>query len=57
MVTNDEATVKVSKWLLNEIDLFVSKNIKNRSEFPSKKNFVDRALISYLENMGVKVKK
>ncbi|MFA5484867.1 MAG: hypothetical protein WC260_01280 [Candidatus Pacearchaeota archaeon] len=57
MVTNDEATVKVSKWLLNEIDLFVSKNKKNRSEFPSKKNFVDRALISYLENMGVKVKK
>lgn len=57
MVTNDEATVKVSKWLLNEIELFVSKSKKNRSEFPSKRNFVDRALISYLEYMGVKIKR
>ncbi|MDD2445053.1 MAG: hypothetical protein PHX15_01420 [Candidatus Nanoarchaeia archaeon] len=57
MVTNDEATVKVSKWLLNEIELFVNKNKKNRSDFPSKRNFVDRALIFYFENMGVKIKK
>lgn len=57
MVTNDEATVKVSKWLLNEIELFVNKNKKNRSDFPSKRNFVDRALIFYFENMGIKIKK
>jgi hypothetical protein len=53
MVTNRETTVKVSKWLVEEIDKFVNKNMKNASDFPSKRNFVDRAVIMMLEERGV----
>jgi hypothetical protein len=53
MATNRETTVKVSKWLVEEIDKFVNKNMKNASDFPSKRNFVDRAVIMMLEERGV----
>jgi hypothetical protein len=53
MVTNKETTVKVSKWLVDEIDRFINKSMKNASDFPSKRNFVDRAVISLLEERGV----
>ena len=53
MVTNKETTVKVSRWLVEEIDKFVNKNMKNASDFPSKRNFVDRAVIMMLEERGV----
>ena len=56
MVTNPEATVKVSKWLLNEIEKYVDKNKKNKSDFPSKRNFVDRAVMRLLEENGVNLK-
>ena len=49
MVTNPETTVKISKWLLEEIEKFVDKNKKNKSDFPTKRNFVDRAVIKLLE--------
>ena len=55
MVTNPETTVKISKWLLEEIDKFVDKNKKNKSIFPTKRNFVDRAVIKLLEDKGVKL--
>lgn len=57
MVTNREATVKISKWLLEEIDDYVSDSKKNMSDFPSKRNFVDRAVISLLEKRGVTINK
>ena len=57
MVTNREATVKISKWLLEEIDAYVLNSKKNMSDFPSKRNFVDRAVISFLEKRGVKINK
>ena len=57
MVTNKDATVKISKWLLDEIEEFVLTNKKNMSEFPSKRNFVDRAVISFLEEKGFKLNK
>tara|TARA_Y100000310_G_C20101745_1_gene543036 strand:- start:222 stop:398 length:177 start_codon:yes stop_codon:yes gene_type:complete len=53
MVTNKETTVKISRWLVEEIDKFVSKNMRNKSDFPSKRNFVDRAVIRMLEERGV----
>lgn len=55
MVTNKETTVKMSKWLIDEIDKFINKNMKNASDFPSKRNFVDRAVIKLLEEQGVKL--
>ncbi|MFA5174302.1 MAG: hypothetical protein WC438_03925 [Candidatus Pacearchaeota archaeon] len=55
MVTNQETTVKMSKWLVDEIDKFINKNMKNASDFPSKRNFVDRAVIKLLEETGVKL--
>lgn len=53
MVTNKETTVKVSKWLVDEIDKFINKSMKNASDFPSKRNFVDRAVIGLLEERGI----
>jgi hypothetical protein len=54
MVTNEETTVKVSKWLIRAVDSYVEKNVQNKTEFPSKRNFVDKAIISLLEKKGVK---
>ena len=56
MVTNKETTVKISKWLLEEVDKFINQNMKNASDFPSKRNFVDRAIIKLLEEQGVDLK-
>ena len=53
MVT--ETTVKISKWVLDEIDGYVNKTKKNKTEFPSKRNFVDRAVINFLELKGIKL--
>ena len=53
MVTNKETTVKISKWLLDEVDKFINKNMKNASDFPSKRNFVDRGIIKLLDESGV----
>ncbi|MFA7708265.1 MAG: hypothetical protein WCX73_04915 [Candidatus Pacearchaeota archaeon] len=55
MVTNQETTVKISKWLLEEVEKLINKNMKNASEFPSKRNFIDRAIIRLLEEQGVKL--
>ena len=55
MATNDETTVKISRWLVSEIEKYVSMNKKNMSDFPSKRNFVDRAVIKLLEERGVKL--
>ncbi|MBT4166266.1 hypothetical protein HOE04_04480 [archaeon] len=57
MVTSSETTVKVSKWLIQSIDNHINKNNKNKSEFPSKRNFVDRAIIKLLEERGVDLDK
>ncbi len=55
MVTNQETTVKISKWILEEVDNYVDKTKKNKSNFPSKRNFVDRAVMSYLEKNGIQL--
>lgn len=53
MVTTQETTVKISKWLIDEIERFINKSMKNKSDFPSKRNFIDRAVIRLLEEQGV----
>jgi len=53
MATSDETTVKASKWLIDSIDKYINKNNKNKSDFPSKRNFVDRAIMKLLEEQGV----
>lgn len=53
MVTNPEITVKMSKGLVNEVENFINKNLKNKANFPSKRNFLDRAVIKLLEENGV----
>jgi len=55
MVTNPETTVKVSKWLIDSIEKFIGSSKKNMSDFPSKRNFIDRAVIKLLEEQGVKL--
>ena len=55
MVTNPETTTKISKWLLEETQKFINKNKKNKSDFPSNRNFIDRAVIEFLEERGVKL--
>ena len=57
MVTNKETTVKASRWLVEEIDKFINQNMKNASDFPSKRNFVDRAVMMLLEEQGVNLEK
>lgn len=52
-MVSDETTVKVSKWLVAKINEFINKNQKNKTEFPSKRNFVDRAVMSFLEEKEV----
>jgi len=53
MVTNPEKVIKISKWLMEEIEKFINKNKKNKSNFPSKRNFVDRAVMKLLEENGI----
>ena len=53
MVTSDETTVKISKWLIDEVDKYINKNNRNQSDFPSKRNFVDRAVMLLLEQRGI----
>jgi hypothetical protein len=55
-MVNEESTVKVSRWLLDEIDQYVNRSKKNKTDFPSKRNFVDRAVLNFLELKGVKIK-
>ena len=57
MALNKETTVKMSKWLADEIQIFLNQAKKNKSEFPSKKNFVDIAVIKFLEDKCVKLNK
>ena len=52
-MVSDETTVKVSRWLIEAVDRHINKSNKNKTEFPSKRNFVDRAVILLLEQRGV----
>ena len=50
---NDTA-VRISRWLDEAIENYVSTK-KAKIEFPSKRNFVDTAVMQFLEKKGVKI--
>ncbi len=52
-IRNDTA-IRVSKWLNNEVENYISDR-KNKVEFPSKRNFVDTAVMQLLEKRGIKL--
>ena len=48
-----DTAVRISRWLDEAIESYVS-NKKTKVEFPSKRNFVDTAVMQLLEKKGVK---
>jgi hypothetical protein len=52
---NDTA-VRISKWLDQEVENFIA-NRRVRIDFPSKRNFVDLAVMRLLEERGVNLDK
>jgi hypothetical protein len=54
-VRNDTA-VRISKWLNEEVENYISEK-KTKVEFPSKRNFVDKAVMQFLEEKGVMLNK
>ena len=51
---NDTA-VRISKWLDKAVEGYISDR-KMKVKFPSKRNFVDTAVMQLLEKSGVKLK-
>ena len=50
-VRNDTA-VRISKWLDEAVENYISDR-KIKVDFPSKRNFVDKAVLQFLEEKGV----
>ncbi len=51
-----DTAVRVSRWLDDAVESFISDR-KKKVEFPSKRNFVDTAVMQLLEERGVKLDK
>jgi len=47
-----DTVIRISRWLDEEIEDYISSK-KSRVEFPSKRNFVDTAVMQLLEKKGV----
>lgn len=57
MVTKrNDTAVRISKWLNEEVENYISEK-KTKVEFPSKRNFVDKAVMQFLEEKGVMLNK
>ena len=54
MSERNDTAIRVSKWLDAEIEGYISDR-KVRVEFPSKRNFVDKAVMAFLEKRGVEL--
>ncbi len=54
MVTTQrkDTAVRVSRWLDDAVENYISDK-KMKVEFPSKRNFVDKAVMQFLEGKGV----
>ena len=50
-----DTAIRVSKWLDKEVQKYISHDKKIALEFPSKRNFVDKAVMRFLEEEGVKL--
>jgi len=55
-IKRSDTAIRVSKWLDEAISNYIS-NKKTRVRFPSKRNFVDHAVMQLLEEKGVKLDK
>ena len=49
-----DTAVRVSRWLDEAVEGYISDR-KIKIEFPSKRNFVDSAVMAFLEEKGVKL--
>jgi len=57
MVTKRKDTaIRISKWLDKAVGDYIS-NRKMKIEFPSKRNFVDKAVMQFLEEKGANLTK
>ena len=56
MVTDrNDTVIRISKWLDKAVEGYISDR-KTKVKFPSKRNFVDTAVMQLLEKKGVKLK-
>lgn len=51
-----DTAIRISKWLDAEVESYISDR-KTKVEFPSKRNFVDKAVMQFLEEKGVNLTK
>lgn len=51
-----DTAVRISKWLDRAVERYISDR-RVRVKFPSKRNFVDTAVMKFLEEEGVKLDK
>jgi len=47
-----DTVIRISKWLNKSVENYISDK-KIRVEFPNKRNFVDKAVMKFLEEKGV----
>jgi hypothetical protein len=51
-----DTAVRVSRWLDKEVERYLTDR-KAKLEYPTKRNLVDRAILQFLEEKGVKIGK
>jgi hypothetical protein len=51
-----DTAVRVSRWLDKEVEKYI-RDKRRKLEFPSKRNFIDNAVLQLLEEKGVKLNK
>ena len=51
-----DTAIRLSKWIDKEIEGYISDR-KTKVEFPSKRNLVDKAVMQFLEEKGVRLDK
>jgi len=52
MAKRNDTAVRISRWLDEAVENYLTDR-KNKVEFPSKRNFVDKAVMLFLEGKGV----
>lgn len=56
MKKRSDTVVRVSRWLDKEVERYL-RDRKVKIKFPSKRNFVDKAVLQLLEDKGVEISK
>lgn len=52
VTTRKDTAIRISKWLDDKLEEYITDK-KIKIEFPSKRNFVDKAVMQLLEEKGV----